>query len=133
MVTTDIRLPEQTEDWPPECGRYDASLHPVKIPHPTKLVEALILLICRDQDPDPRVLGFDRVWFLWFMHLLMYVGETGLLQPEKLELHFLPVWEEVCSNRLIGEPRLHAMTHLQAELWEQNALPPRTSTPGSFD
>ncbi|PLB55317.1 hypothetical protein P170DRAFT_505921 [Aspergillus steynii IBT 23096] len=132
MVTTDLRLPEQKEGCPPEYGRYDTSLYPVKVPHPTKLVEALILLICRDQHPSPHVLGFDRLWFLWFMHLLMYVGETGLLQPEKLEPHFMPVWEEACSDSFIEEPRLRAIKHLQATLWQQKALPPhRPNAPDS--
>ncbi|KAA8644520.1 uncharacterized protein ATNIH1004_008724 [Aspergillus tanneri] len=123
ILGNDPRLREQKKGFPPCCGRYYDSLHPVKMPHPTKLVEALIFLVCRDQDPNPEIPGYESVWFLWYMHLLMYVGESGLLLPDQLDPQFLPVWNEARYDK--GNPgrRLRSIKRLQATLWGLQALP----------
>ncbi|EAW13648.1 uncharacterized protein ACLA_043680 [Aspergillus clavatus NRRL 1] len=119
MYTSDPRLPE--EDKACHRGRFPASLYPVKMPAVSRFAEALVLLYCRDADPEVTNRGAH--WQLLHRYVVVYccdwhgMLDLGLLKPRLAEYYAL--W----AREPPYEAWLYA-SRLAAQMRENGELPP---------
>ncbi|PYH88552.1 hypothetical protein BO71DRAFT_413989 [Aspergillus ellipticus CBS 707.79] len=93
--------------------------HAPIVPKPAKVMEALILLRCRDEDYHSHC---DANWGVWLDMMVDHLLRRGVVRLTDLQPCFRPILEALMAGEVLRSRRL--IKQLRKKLREEGTLPP---------